>query len=72
MTTDTSQDVSRYGEEFSRRYSRPRRGSVAEMVQFVVSTRKWWLIPVLIALAIAGILMVLGGTAVAPFIYPVF
>jgi uncharacterized protein DUF5989 len=36
------------------------------------SSRKWWLLPVIALLMIFGTLMLLGGTAAAPFIYTLF
>lgn len=34
--------------------------------------KKYWLIPVVAGLLILGVLVVLGGTAAAPFIYTLF
>jgi hypothetical protein len=33
--------------------------------------KKWWLIPIIVVLALLGLLVFLGNTA-APFIYPLF
>ena len=43
-----------------------------EFLQFLKHTKKFWLIPLLIALLVFGALIILGGTAVAPFIYTLF
>ena len=32
----------------------------------------WWLLPILLVLLLLGLAVLLGGTAVAPFIYPLF
>jgi hypothetical protein len=48
------------------------RGLLRELWLFVRSTRKWWLVPVLIALLILGAAAVLSGTVYAPFIYTLF
>jgi len=46
---------------------------VREFWAFMIARRKFWLIPALIATLIFGILLVLvQGTAVAPFIYTLF
>lgn len=45
---------------------------VAELLQFLDHNKKWWLLPILIVLALVGVLVVLGGTAAAPFIYTLF
>lgn len=40
---------------------------------FMKERKKFWLLPIIIVLVIMGILIVLGGgTAVAPFIYTLF
>ena len=43
-----------------------------ECCQFVVENKKWWIIPIMAALGLLGILAVLAGTGAAPFIYTLF
>tara|TARA_Y100000590_G_scaffold462191_1_gene625680 strand:+ start:1340 stop:1492 length:153 start_codon:yes stop_codon:yes gene_type:complete len=44
-----------------------------EFIEFLRERKKYWLLPIIIVLAIFGILIVLTqGTAVAPFIYTIF
>ena len=43
-----------------------------EFWYFLKHNKKWWLLPILIVLLILGLLVLLGGTAIAPFIYPLF
>lgn len=39
---------------------------------FVMERKKWFLIPIILVLILVGLLLVLGGgSAFAPFIYPV-
>jgi hypothetical protein len=45
---------------------------VREVFQFLRDNKKWWLIPVVLVLLILGTLIVVGGTAGAPFIYTLF
>ncbi len=46
---------------------------LAELKDYIIARRKWWLVPVLAALLIIGGLLVLAqGSAVAPFIYTIF
>jgi hypothetical protein len=45
---------------------------VKELWDFLAHTRKWWLTPILILLALLGLLIVLAGTGAAPFIYTLF
>jgi len=52
--------------------SRKRPSVVGEFVEFLTHTKKWWLTPIILVLLIVGALIVLGGTAAAPFIYTLF
>jgi Family of unknown function (DUF5989) len=46
---------------------------VAELWQFLRARKKYWLLPILLMMALFGGLIVLTqGTAVAPFIYTIF
>lgn len=45
---------------------------VAEFWFFLKHNKKWWLLPILIVLLVLGLIVLLGGTAIAPFIYPLF
>ncbi|MBY0261505.1 MAG: hypothetical protein K2Q20_04140 [Phycisphaerales bacterium] len=47
-------------------------GIVREFVDLIRHNKKWWLAPVIIALLVLGVLVVLGSTAAAPFIYTLF
>jgi hypothetical protein len=52
---------------------RGRRTSVAgEFWHFLRTSKKWWLLPIVIVLVGFGLLVVLSGTAAAPFIYTLF
>ena len=45
---------------------------VQEFFVFVMENKKWWLIPILLVLSLVGLLVVLGSTGAAPFIYTLF
>tara|TARA_Y100001970_G_C14125859_1_gene798905 strand:+ start:724 stop:876 length:153 start_codon:yes stop_codon:yes gene_type:complete len=46
---------------------------IAEFWDFLKERKKYWLLPIIIVLAIFGMLIVLSqGSAVAPFIYTIF
>ncbi len=46
---------------------------VKEFWEFLKERKKYWLLPIIIVLALFGILIVLSqGSAVAPFIYTIF
>lgn len=43
-----------------------------EFVDFLKENKKWWLAPIVVAILGLGLLVLLGGTAAAPFIYTLF
>jgi hypothetical protein len=47
-------------------------GFVGELWLFLSQNKKWWLTPIILVLVLFGALVVLGGTAAAPFIYTLF
>jgi hypothetical protein len=58
--------------EFSELAKEQRPSLLAEFLYFLRYNKKWWLLPILIALLLLGLLVLLGGSAIAPFIYPLF
>jgi hypothetical protein len=47
-------------------------GILSEFLGFMKDNAKWWLIPFLIVFGLLGLLLVLGSTGAAPFIYTMF
>jgi len=47
-------------------------GVAAEFWHFLKTSKKWWLLPIVVVLLLFGVLMVLSGSAAAPFIYTLF
>jgi len=47
-------------------------GFFGELWGFMKHNKKWWLLPLIMALVILGLLIVLSGTCLAPFIYTLF
>ncbi len=46
---------------------------IGEFFNFLWARRLWWMIPMFTALLLLGIVMLLThGSAIAPFIYPLF
>jgi len=46
---------------------------LTDLLAFMKERKKWWLLPVILVLALIGVLVVIGGSsAVAPFIYTLF
>jgi hypothetical protein len=59
-------------DEFEAEAGKRQAGVLAEFWEFLRDNRKWWLVPMLVVLLLLGILVVLAGTGVAPFIYTLF
>ena len=48
-------------------------GVIAELLTFFGSTKRWWLLPMLITLFLFGALIIVAqSSAVAPFVYTLF
>ena len=58
--------------DFAKEAEKESVGLVREFGTFLRENKKWWLLPIVITLLLVGVLIVLGGTALAPFIYPLF
>jgi hypothetical protein len=52
--------------------SESQRGVLAEFWHFLGQTKKWWLLPIVIIILGFGALVLVSGTAAAPFIYTLF
>ena len=58
--------------EFGRVAEAQAQGLAGELVAFLRDNKKWWLIPIIVVLLLIGVLVALGGTSAAPFIYTLF
>ncbi len=58
--------------DFAQQSEQARVGIVREFWDFLRYNKKWWLTPIILVLLIVGALIMLGGTAAAPFIYTLF
>jgi len=73
MTQRTDDDNPSSGAKaFAEQAQRQSGGLLGEFVSFLGQNKKWWLAPIIIALLLVGVLIILGGTAAAPFIYTLF
>jgi len=46
---------------------------IKEFIEFISIRKKYWLLPIIIVLALFGILIILSqGSALAPFVYTIF
>lgn len=57
---------------FEARAAETPRSALSEILAFTFNNKKWWLTPIIVVLLGLGLLVVLGGTAAAPFIYTLF
>ena len=48
------------------------KGIVREFVGFMAENKVWWMAPILIVFGLLGVLLILGSTGAAPFIYTMF
>lgn len=58
--------------DFERQAEEAPPGLVAEFIDFLKTSKKWWLTPIIVVLLLIGVLIILSGTAAAPFIYTLF
>jgi hypothetical protein len=49
-----------------------RTSTLGEFIVFLKQNKKWWLIPILVAISILALLSYFAGTGAAPFIYTLF
>ena len=70
--TDRDDKASDQAQRFADQADRKSPGLLAEFAYFMLHNKKWWLIPVIVLLLLLGLLIVLGGTGAAPFIYTLF
>ena len=70
--TEPARDNNSGGKTFAEQAEGKSAGLFGELWGLLKANKKWWLIPVIGALVIVGLIVVLGGTAIAPFIYTLF
>jgi len=56
-------------DDFANQADQAEMGILAEFWDFLIHNKKWWLTPIILVLLAMGTLIILSGTAVAPFIY---
>jgi hypothetical protein len=59
--------------DFERAAAEQRSGGIlVELWGFMKQNKQWWLLPLLMTLLVLGLLILLSGTGLAPFIYTLF
>ena len=65
-------DPDQSSEEFTAEARKARTSLAREFFDFLRDNKKWWLAPILVSVLLLGALVLLGGSAAAPFIYTLF
>ena len=68
----TTEDRQQQASEFEQQAEQSQQGIVAEFIDFLRYNKSWWLAPIIFVLLAVGLLVVLGGSGAAPFIYQLF
>jgi hypothetical protein len=50
----------------------PRPSFARELLDFVLTNKKWWLVPIIVVLLGLSLLVLLSSSGVAPLLYPLF
>lgn len=58
--------------DFANQAEEPQPGILAEFWDFLLHNKKWWITPIIVVLLLMGLLILLSGTSVAPFIYTIW
>jgi hypothetical protein len=59
-------------DDFLEQARRPRKGFLSEFVGFMLSNKRYWLLPIVLVMILFTVLMLTSTTGVAPFIYTLF
>lgn len=70
--TDDAEQGKNEAVSFAQAAEEEQPGLLREFVEFLIESKAWWLTPIIIVLLLVGLLVVLSGSVVAPFIYPIF
>ena len=72
MTKDQNKQSQADMESFSQQAEQTQQGLLREFWAFLCHSKKWWLIPIIVVFFLVGLLIFLGSTPAAPFIYTLF
>ena len=70
--TSDAQTIANKNAEFEKQASESSGSVVSELFGFLWANKAWWLAPIVVMLLLVGVLIFLGGTVAAPFIYTLF
>lgn len=72
MTDTNTEEQNKGKEDFLQAAQEEERGLISEFVMFMAENKMWWMTPILVVFGLLGVLLILGATGVAPFIYTLF
>ena len=72
MPKRTDRDTKQHADDFALQAQTSQPGIISETVSWLRNNKKWWFLPVIITLLFVGMLVILGGSPLAPFIYTLF
>jgi hypothetical protein len=58
--------------EFEKGASAQNPGVISELLAMLKENKKFWLLPIVVALLLVGVIVILSSTAAAPFVYTLF
>ena len=64
--------MTRFNEDFAAAAEQRSRGILSESWAWLRDNGKWWMMPIVAMLLVFGLLVVVGGSVAAPFIYTLF
>ena len=70
--SETNRDDRDEASDFERLAKERQSSLVGEFLHMIIENRNWWLIPIVVVLLLVSVLLVLGSTGAAPFIYTLF
>ena len=70
--SDKQLDEKPRGDAFSQEAEKKRPSLFGEFLTFLRENKKWWLLPILLAFLVLGLLVLFASTGAAPFIYTLF
>ena len=72
MSDHTPSEYEPEADKFAEQAQQASTGLLREFFDFLRHNKKWWLLPLILALLLFGLLVIIAGSVAAPFIYPFF
>jgi len=72
MPQQVKTDSPNSADDFERLAAKQSSGLFGDFIYFLKNNKKWWLVPLILILVLVGVLVIVGSTAAAPFIYTLF